>query len=273
MRKPHDRLRPRERHYTIRRQDQVNHQGAREFVQNRVKTILDALETSRKGLAVYAVLVLSLTAVSFSFSENLLRFLVRLLGRRLVAYSPDEGFLTLLHLSLYCGIALSLPAGAWMLWRGVVAKWMPGWRGWGGPVIVLATALFCAGGLVSYYVLLPAGIGFLVSFETEKVAALISARKFISFCGTMLFALGLSFEAPLISYFLARAGWLTPAIFGKRWRHAMLFCVILAAIITPTPDVYNMTLMSLPLLGLYFVSFGIVVLVDKTRGTAPGPKR
>jgi len=234
-------------------------------VQNRLKTVLEELENARKGLAAYAVLVLSLTVASFFYAEPILRFLVRLLGRKLVAYSPDEGFLALIHLSLYCGITLSLPVGAWLLWRGAVVRWAPGWRGWGGVVILAATGLFLAGSLLGYYILLPAGIGFLVSFETEKVSALISARKFISFCGTMLLALGLSFEAPLVSYFLARAGWLTPAIFRRRWRHALLICIVLAAVITPTPDVYNMTLMAMPLLGLYFISFGIVYMVDKTR--------
>lgn len=236
----------------------------------RAAAILDVLERSRKGLAVYAVLVIGLTVAFFFASESLLRFLVRLLGRKLVAYSPAEGFLAMIHLSLYCGIAASLPAGAWMLWRGAVSRWVPGWRGWGWAVILAATSLFLTGGLLGYYVLLPAGIGFLVSFETEKVAALISARKFISFCGTMLIVLGLSFEAPLVSYFLARAGWLTPAMFRKRSRYAVLFCVILAAVITPTPDLYNMTLMSLPLLGLYFISFGIVLAVDRTRRTGQG---
>jgi sec-independent protein translocase protein TatC len=238
-------------------------------VQITVAAILDELEKSRKGLAAYAVLVLLLTVACSFFAEPILRFLVRLLGRKLVAYSPAEGFLAVINLSLYCGVTLSLPAGAWLLWRGAVARWAPGWRGWGGVVILAATSLFFAGAALGYYVLLPAGIGFLVSFETEKVAALISARKFISFCGTMLLVLGLSFEAPLVSYFLARAGWLTPAIFRKRWRFALLFCVVLAAVITPTPDVYNMTLMAMPLLGLYFVSFGVVWIVDAKRRNGP----
>jgi sec-independent protein translocase protein TatC len=239
-------------------------------VETKAAAILDALERSRKGLAVYAVLVIGLTFASFFYSETILRFLVRLLGRKLVAYSPAEGFLAMINIAMYCGIAASLPAGAWMLWRGAVARWVPGWRGWGWAVTLAATALFLAGGVLGYYVLLPAGIGFLVSFETEKVAALISARKFISFCGTMLLVLGLSFEAPLVSYFLARAGWLTPAMFRKRSRFAVLICVILAAVITPTPDIYNMTLMSLPLLGLYFISFGIVLAVDRTRRAGQG---
>lgn len=242
------------------------------FPENRFTAVLDVVEKSRKGLAIYSVLVIVLTAAFFFVSETLLRYLVRLLGRRLVAYSPAEGFFAMIHLSLYCGIATSVPAGAWMIWRGAVARWAPRWRGWGWAVILVATVLFVAGGVLGYYVLLPAGIGFLVGFETEKVSAFISAQKFVSFCGTMLLVLGLAFEAPLASYFLARAGWLKPALFQKRWRYAILVCVILAAVITPTPDVYNMTLMSLPLLGLYFTSFLVVLAVDRTRRDGNGSR-
>ena len=122
--------------------------------------------------------------------------------------------------------------------------------------------------MLGYFVLLPAGIGFLAGFETPKVRALISARKFVSFCGMMLLALGLSFEAPLASYLLAKAGWLTPGFFRNKWRHAMLGCVVLASVLTPTPDVYNLALMSIPLLGLFFASFAVVWVVDRGRRNA-----
>lgn len=234
-------------------------------MEQRLHTVLDEVEKARTGVAVYAVVVVVLSAACFHYSESVLHSLVRLLGRKLVAYNPAEGFLALVSLSMYCGVVLSLPVGAWLLWRGAIVRWMPGWRGWGAPVILVACGLFVSGMLLGYYILLPAGIGFLVGFEGEKVSALISVRKFISFCGMMLLALGLSFEAPLISFFLARLGWLTPGVFLRRWRHAVLGCTILAAVITPTPDLYNMTLMVLPLLCLYFVSFGIVWVVAGAR--------
>jgi len=80
----------------------------------------------------------------------------------------------------------------------------------------------------------------------------------------MLIALGLSFEAPLLSFFLAKLGWLKPDFFRNRWRHALLICTIVAAIHHTHPDVYNMSLMTAPLLGLYFVSFLVVL------ASAPG---
>src|SRR5512143_983523 len=216
-------------------------------------------------MAACAVLFLALAAICFTFSEQVLLELVRLLGKKLVSYSPEEGFIALASLSLYCAFVLTLPAAGYLLWRYLVLPRVPAWRRWGAPVFAIGVGLFACGVLLGYFLLLPAGIGFLVGFETRDVRALISVKKFISFCGTMLIALGLSFEAPLLAFFLAKLGWLKPAFFQNRWRHAILICTVLAAIITPTPDVYNMTLMTMPLMGLYFVSFLVVYAVDARR--------
>ncbi|MBE0602111.1 MAG: twin-arginine translocase subunit TatC [Deltaproteobacteria bacterium] len=222
------------------------------------------MEKARKGLAACLALFLGLTAACFAFSERALEVLVRLLGRNLVSFSPEEGFIALASLSVYCAFVLTLPVAGILLWRAVVLPRVPGWRKWSIPVFAAATALFFSGVLLGYHVILPAGIGFLVGFETEGVRAYISARKFISFCGGMLIALGLSFETPLLSFFLARLGWLKADFFLKRWRQAIIICTVLAAIITPTPDIYNMMLMMGPLLGLYFVSFLVVLAAKPT---------
>ncbi len=227
-------------------------------MENRLTAIISEVEKARKGIAACSVLFLALAVLCFAFSERVLLVLVRLLGKKLVSYSPEEGFVALASLSLYCAFVLMLPVAGYLLWRRLLLPRVPSWRRWGGPVIATATVLFACGVFLGYFMLLPAGIGFLVGFETRDVRALISARKFISFCGTMLIALGLSFEAPLISFFLAKLGWLKPEFFQNRWRHALLACTVLAAVITPTPDVYNMTLMAMPLLGLYFVSYLVV---------------
>lgn len=235
-------------------------------MENRFRSALDALDRARRPILIYALVVVALTAVAFSFSERLLLVLVRLLGRRPVAYDPSEAFLGLLALSVYAAVALSLPAGAWMLWRGAASRFFPDLRGAGGLVIAAAALLFAAGVLLGYSVLLPAGVRFLTGFETPETRALLSVRKFISFCGAFLLALGLAFEAPLAAFLLARAGWARPSFFRRNWRHAIVGCTVAAAILTPTPDVYNLALMGLPLLGLYFVSWGVVAAVARTRG-------
>ncbi|MEW6719686.1 MAG: twin-arginine translocase subunit TatC [Thermodesulfobacteriota bacterium] len=221
------------------------------------------MEKARKGLAACVGLFLLLAAACFPFSERVLETMVGLLGRQLVSYSPDEGFIALASLSIYIAFVLTLPFAGYLLWRVTIVPHVPSWSGWGLPVIVVASLLFLAGALLGYFVILPAGIGFLVGFESQEISAFISAKKFINFCGGMIIALGLAFETPLLSFFLARLGWLKPGFFLNRWRHALLFCTVLAAIITPTPDIYNMMLMMGPLMALYFVSFLVVAVAGK----------
>ena len=239
-------------------------------MENRFGGVLEEIDRCRKGLAAYVLVVFALAGLSFLRAEEILRRSAGLLNRPLVAYDPSEAFFAELSIALYCGIALSLPVAAGLLWNGVVAKRVPAWRRWGWLGILLATLLFLAGALLGVRVLLPAGIRFLAGFETEDFRALISARRFISFCGTILLAIGIAFEAPLVSYLLARIGWLRPAFFRNRWRQAILVCTVIAAVITPTPDVYNLTLMTIPLLALFFVSFVVVWIVDRGRdGKSP----
>lgn len=234
-----------------------------------LRTAIDELDRARRGLAIYLGMLLFFTACCSFAAGPLLESMVSLLGRRLVAYDPSEPLLTMLSLSFYVGFFVSLPVGAYLVWSGVASRFFPKWRRMGGLVVLAATLLFAAGVVLCWRVLLPAGIGFLVGFEEEGTKAFISARTFVSFVGTMLIALGLAFEAPLVAFFLARVGWLTPAFFRKRWRHAILFCTVLAAVITPTPDLYNMALMTAPLLALYFISFAVVAMSSVR---APAPK-
>jgi len=234
-------------------------------LENRFTTIIAEADKARKWITVCIAIFLALLVIIFPFSERILGVMVRLLGRNLVAYSPSEALLGFASLSVYCAFILTLPVAGVMLWTRAVLPRIPRLRGWGLPVFAIAVGLFLSGVLLGYFVILPAGIGFLVGgFENDHVRAFISAKKFVSFCGGMLIALGVAFQMPLISFFLARLGWLSPVFFQKRWRHSIVICAVLAAVITPTPDVYNMTLMMAPLLGLYAVSF-IVVLAGRPK--------
>jgi sec-independent protein translocase protein TatC len=162
-------------------------------VDNRLTTIIAEAEKARKGLVICAVVFLVSAFACFAVSERILLVMVQLLGKKLVSYSPQEGFFALASLSLYCAFVLTLPVAAYLVWRGAILPRAPRWRWWGGPILLLATALFLCGAFLGYFILLPAGIGFLVGFEARDIRALISAQKFISFCGTMLIGLGLAF--------------------------------------------------------------------------------
>ncbi|WP_339138227.1 MAG: twin-arginine translocase subunit TatC [Candidatus Electrothrix sp. GW3-4] len=124
---------------------------------------------------------------------------------------------------------------------------------------VFATCfLFYSGTLFCYFITLPYGVEFLLSFQSENMKAVISIGRFINFVTIFILAFGIIFELPVFMVFSAQVGVFSRRIFEKNRRFAVLGIAILAALLTPTPDVVNMALMGGPLYLLY--EAGILVI-------------
>jgi sec-independent protein translocase protein TatC len=124
---------------------------------------------------------------------------------------------------------------------------------------VFATCfLFYAGTLFCYLVTLPFGVKFLLGFQSENMKAVISIGRFVNFVTIFILAFGVIFELPVFMIFSAQVGLISRATFEKNRRFAVLGIAILAALLTPTPDVVNMALMGCPLYMLY--EAGILVI-------------
>lgn len=222
------------------------------------KGIFDLLEDARGTLIQITAAVLVFSIVSYILSEKILIVLLKLMQLEPVSYAPQEAILSILKLSLYSGIVLSFPVVTTLFLKFLLGKIHPGYMKWIPLFIAASLTLFAAGIALCYFVLLPAGIGFLLSFGTDQMEPSISIGKYVDFCSFFLIATGMAHQAPLISYLLARARILSPDYFRGKTRYAVLLCFVVAAVVTPTPDVYNMTLMALPLLFLYFASVIVV---------------
>jgi sec-independent protein translocase protein TatC len=222
--------------------------------------VLDLLDDARSSLVKILLVVFVLSLVSFILSDRIMGILLHLLNIQPISYAPQEAVISILKLSLYTGIILSFPIASTMLLWLIVKKIDPSSLKKVPIFIFISILLFAAGVLLAYYLLLPAGIKFLLSFATDEMNPGISIGKYVDFCSFFLIATGLAHQAPLASYILARAGILTPSFFKGKTRYAIVICFCIAAVVTPTPDVYNMTLMAIPLLILYFASLAVVKL-------------
>jgi len=118
-------------------------------------------------------------------------------------------------------------------------------------------AAFFSGILFGYFFLLPAALKFLIGFASGVLQPMISVSEYLSFVLGLLLGCGLVFEMPVLSFLLARLGMLDYRLLRRSWKYAVLVIFIIAAIITPTPDAFNMCLMALPMLGLYEVSIWV----------------
>jgi sec-independent protein translocase protein TatC len=122
------------------------------------------------------------------------------------------------------------------------------------PAIFLSAFFFIGGALFGYFAAFPFGFKFFLSFSNEKIQALPSMREYMSLASLMLLSFGAVFETPLVITIMARLGIITPAFLSKNRKYSVVIIFIIAAVITPGPDVMSQCIMAGPLLVLYEIS-------------------
>ncbi len=121
----------------------------------------------------------------------------------------------------------------------------------------LGLVFFIAGVLFTYFLILPSALDFLFGMGGNLVQAMPALDDYIGFALALLFWVGLAFETPLVMFLLARFKIITWRQFLAQWRYAVVLIVVIAAVITPTTDAFNMTLVALPMLLLYVIGIGL----------------
>ncbi|HEU4716600.1 MAG TPA: twin-arginine translocase subunit TatC [Bacteroidia bacterium] len=166
--------------------------------------------------------------------------------------------------ALVAGIVIAAPYVLWELWRfikpALKQKEVRAARGF----IFYATGLFLTGVVFSYYVVTPMAVYFLGNYKVdEAIVNNFTIDSFISVVTTLVLLMGLVFELPIVIYFLARFGIITAKFMRKHRKHAIVVILIVAAVITPTTDVFTQTLVAVPLYILYEASVFVAKRVEK----------
>jgi sec-independent protein translocase protein TatC len=210
----------------------------------------------RTALALIFSLVAT-TLVFYFLSPRLFDLIQGHLHQKLVFFSVTEPFLAHVKLALGTALLVLVPLFVTCLWRALAIPFKLSWRSQ-LLFIVFTCLLFYTGALFCYAITLAYGIDFLLGFSSEQLQPLISIDKFVTFIAVFILGFGLIFELPIFMIFTAKVGLLPRQLFEKNRRYAILIISIVAAVLTPTPDVFNMMLMGLPLYALYEI--GIIVL-------------
>jgi len=231
--------------------------------------LFQGLTHLRKALLLTAVMVIGLGILIFPFSKSLLRHIYEAnLRVDLVAFSIPEAFFSLLKVTLYASLFLSIPLlfyqllrsfSSFLKARGVTSLF---------PILFTAVFLFYLGAFFCYFVTLPYGINFLMGYQSAHLRPLISVGKYVSFCFVFIFGFGLTFELPLILALMSTLNIVKAAFLTRNRRYAILLIAILSAVITPTPDFFNMTLMGGPLYILFEVGVILVKIIERKRKQA-----
>jgi sec-independent protein translocase protein TatC len=217
-------------------------------------TFLDHLEELRKRIF-YSLIALCVAAVvGFFFSQRVTDLLTRPVPS-LVFLAPAEAFVVQLKVALVTGIFLAAPVLFYQFWRFVRPALQKHEAKYIAVAVVVSSVLFVVGVAFAYLVVVPVAMKFLLSFETPKLHAMISISEFVGTVGAFLLACGVIFQLPIIMFFLAKLGVITPKLLMKNQRIAIVLIFIVAAILSP-PDVFSQILMAIPL----FVLFELGVL-------------
>lgn len=233
---------------------------------------LDHLEELRKRLFWMAGSVVIGIVVAFYLLQKLdiIRLLERpilplLNGQKLIYTAPGTSFKILLTTSLVLGIILALPVIVGQIWGFLSPALYRHEKRVIIPVLVAMVALFLAGVSLSYFVVLPLTLKFLMSIESTALTPMITATAYFDLAISMCVAFGIIFEVPIAVLALAAFGIVTPAFLSKYRRHAILICVVVAAFITPGADPYSLVALTVPLYLLYEVSVLVARFIFRGR--------
>jgi sec-independent protein translocase protein TatC len=222
--------------------------------------ILEHLRELRGRLLKAAVALAIASLLTSVFAGDIIKFLLRPYGSRLQTLGPTENVITYFRVALLSGAALAMPIIVYQVLGFVIPGLTRAERRWVYVSVPFTTLLFLGGIFFAWYVMVPAAVDFLANFRSDIFLNEWTAREYISFVVSIAFWIGVSFQTPLVVFILAKVGLVTPGFLARNWRFAIVIIAVIAAVITPTVDPFNMALLMLPLLALYGLSIGLAML-------------
>ena len=171
--------------------------------------------------------------------------------------------------SLVGGFILALPYVLWELWRFIKPALKQTEKNYTSGVVFYSSLLFICGVLFGYYAIVPLSVNFLASYQiSADVKNMIEMDSFISTVTTLTLAAGLIFELPIVIYFLSKIGLVTDTFLRKYRKHSVVVILIVAAVITPSPDVTSQLMVAFPLYLLYEISIYVSAYVVRKKNIA-----
>ena len=236
-------------------------------------SFLEHLDELRKRLIWSIVALVGGFLVSLFFIDRIFGFIMRPLaatlppGQKMIYTEPTEAFLLQLKVAALTGVLLAAPVVLWQLWLFIAPGLYRREKRLALPFVISASLLFAAGAAFNHYIMFPVAFKFLGGFRTDYMEFLPRISPVFSLYAQLFLAFGLIFQMPVLVFTLARLGLVTAGFLWRNAKYAILIIFVLSAVITPTSDPVNQTLMAAPMALLYFVSIVIAWLFGR-RATA-----
>ena len=193
-------------------------------------------------------------------------------GTKLVFLTATEPFFAYLKIGAFAGLLVALPVIFWQLWGFIAPGLYAHEKRYVIPFVVLSSGCFIAGTAFGFIVAFPLMFGFLVQAGTAggEVVPMLSMGSYLSLAGQMLLAFGITFELPIVIFFLARMGVVDYQLLARNRKYALLICFILGAIFSP-PDVVSQTVLAVPMYILFEVGIWLAYFFGKKKTPAEDP--
>ena len=226
---------------------------------DREMTMLEHLEELRHRLVVGVMSVVGgivVSVIPVPGLDSITHFVVAKLaaeapGGRLQVLGPGEGFFTYLQVSMILGVAIAMPVIIYQLLAFVAPALYPNEKKYLYIAVPGVTISFLIGVFFCYAVIMPFAIAFLGGFATDVFNPQWAAERYLDFVTTFLFWIGIVFELPIVMYFLSKLGVVSAKRMASFRKYALVLSFVAGAVITPTPDPINQTIVSLPIYFLF----------------------
>jgi len=230
-------------------------------------SFFDHLEELRWRIikSVAAIIVTSIACAFFSdfLVQTVLLSPLRAAHLKVQVLTPYGIMLLYMEVVLFAGLIIAMPVILYQVWKFIAPGLMPNERHYVWRIVFFTTFCFLLGVVFGYFVLVPTALAFFAGFGTQNIDLNIAADRYISFMLSLIVGAGLVFELPMISYFLTKLGILTPAFMRHYRRHAIVVILIIAAVVTPTPDIVTQSLLAAPMFVLYEISIIVSKFAQK----------
>ncbi len=237
------------------------------------RSLLAKLDAFRRPFLRIVIALLLGFLLAFAFATRIrdviMKPLARVLpdGSRLIYTQTAEGFMLNLKIAALVGLILASPYLLWQVWRLLVPVLSRRARRRALAFVFFATLLFLAGASFAHFVVFPWVWTFLASFATSYMQFMPAIAPTFSLYVKIVLALGLTFQMPVVVFFLARLGVVTHRTLIHYGRYAVLVAFIVGAVVTP-PDIVSQVLLAAPLVGLYGLAIGIAWLCAPSKRDA-----
>lgn len=237
-------------------------------------SFLEHLDELRKRIIRAVIAVAAGFLVSCFFIQQLFDFIMKPLqgmlppGGHLVYTDPTEAFILYIKIAAIAGLIIASPAVMLQVWLFIAPGLYANEKRLAIPFVLMSSFFFVAGAAFSHYVVFPMTWKFFVSFTTDYMTFMPRVEPAFALYMKMLLGFGLVFQMPTVVLFMARMGLVTARFLWRNIKYAILIIFIVAAVVTPSSDMFTQTAMAAPMMVLYIFSIFLAWAFGKKKEPA-----